>query len=463
MSQPETAPNSGNGKGKAFFKRAEEVAATGNWDFAIQMYIDGLRREPGNIERGHQPLREVSLKRKASGGKPAGIFEAMKYKAAKDPVESLTNAEFLLAKDPGNVTHMVTVFKAAIKVEDHAVINWIGDLVLAAMREAKKPNKVTCKMLAKALGGVGENAKALAAVDLARVAHPNDGELETMAGKLAALAAMDKGKYQESFTKSIDNMDEQIKHSQKDQFVHDDDYIQHEIDQARAEYEQAPTVPGKINALADALLKIEEESYENEAIDVLTKAFEESDSYRYKVRIDDIRIRQFRRRAKKIRDRGDKQATRDITVKILAFELKMYAERAKNYPTDLSIKFELGKRQLLAGKVDDAIGSLQKAQRDPKRRLTAMTLLGRAFAKKEWHSEAVETFERVLEHELTENRAKDVHYHLASSLEAMGETGKALEHLSRVAQIDYNYLDVRERIEALRKKVKEEEQEEGDK
>ncbi|MHC4717233.1 MAG: tetratricopeptide repeat protein [Planctomycetota bacterium] len=456
MSQPESAPKPGDGKGKAFFKRAEEVAATGNWDFAIQMYVDGIRREPDNIERGHQPLREVSLKRKAQGGKPAGMLEKRKYPATKDAVESLANTEFVLAKDPGNVANMVAVFRAARTFENHDLINWIGDILLAAMREAKKPNKQVCKMLAKAWGDIGENAKALDVVDTARAAHANDPELEDMAGKFAALAALDKGKYEESFTKSIDNLDDQLKHTRKDQLVHDRDYVQREIDQARAEYEESPTVPGKVNALVDALLKVEEEGHENEAIDVLKKAYEESGSYRYKVSLDDIRIRQFRRRAKKVRDGGDKQAASEMARKLLAFEMKMYTERAKNYPTDLSIKFELGRRQLLAGKIDDAIGSLQEAQRDPKRRLTAVTLLGRAFAMKDWHTEAVETFERALSQDLTESRAKEVHYHLAGSLEAMGEIDKALEHLSRVAQIDYNYLDVRDRIEALRKKRKQE-------
>lgn len=459
MSQPEKAPNSGEGKGKAFFKRAEEVAATGNWDFAIQMYVDGIRREPENIERGHKPLREVSLKRKAAGGKPAGMFEAMKRKPTKDPAESLANAEFLLAKDPGNVGHMLGVFHAALNVGNRELINWIGDLVLAATRAAKKPNKQTCKTLAKAWHEIGENGRALDAVDTARAVYPNDAELEDLAGKLAALSAMDKGKYEGSFTKSIDNLDEQIKHSRKDQYVHDANYIRGEIEQARMEYQQSPTVPGKIDGLVDALLQDEDEAHEKEAMEVLAKAHADTGSYRFKSRLDDVRVRQFRRRANQIRREGDKKKMAITARKLLSFEMKMYAERAKNYPTDLSIKFELGRRQLLAGRIDDAIGSLQQAQRDPKRRVTAMVLLGRAFAAKEWHREAVETYERALEHDLTENRAKEVHYYLAGSLEAMGKTADALEHYSRVAQIDYNYLDVRDRIEALRKKDSEESQE----
>ena len=43
-------------KAKAFFARAEEVAATGNFDYAVDMYIEGLRRAPDAVQDGHIPL-----------------------------------------------------------------------------------------------------------------------------------------------------------------------------------------------------------------------------------------------------------------------------------------------------------------------------------------------------------------------------------------------------------------------
>ena len=59
-----------DGKGKAFFDRGDQVAETGNWDFAIEMYLQGIEREPDNVDQGHKPLRDVSMKRMAQGGKP---------------------------------------------------------------------------------------------------------------------------------------------------------------------------------------------------------------------------------------------------------------------------------------------------------------------------------------------------------------------------------------------------------
>ena len=55
-----------------FFDRGGNcVADTGNFEYAIEMYIQGLTVDPENIE-AHQALRDIAMKRKASGGKPMG-------------------------------------------------------------------------------------------------------------------------------------------------------------------------------------------------------------------------------------------------------------------------------------------------------------------------------------------------------------------------------------------------------
>src|SRR6185312_17283792 len=100
---PPPDPNEGPGKGTVFFDRAKSVAATGNFDFAISMYIEGLFREPFNAAQ-HQALREVALRRKLSGAKSGGgLLSGLSlggpkppYKG-KTPKEAMLNNEFILA------------------------------------------------------------------------------------------------------------------------------------------------------------------------------------------------------------------------------------------------------------------------------------------------------------------------------------------------------------------------------
>ena len=130
----------GPGKGKAYFDRAKTVADTGNYDYAIDMYIEGLFREPLNIPE-HEALRDISLRRKVKGGKPASGFMGAKPRfKGKAPKEQMLNAEWLLAKDPGNIAHMSALLKHAFAADYKEIIHWFGPVMLHANRTQKYPH-----------------------------------------------------------------------------------------------------------------------------------------------------------------------------------------------------------------------------------------------------------------------------------------------------------------------------------
>jgi tetratricopeptide (TPR) repeat protein len=342
------------GKGDAFFKRAEQVSETSNWDFAIEMYLQGLAREPENIDRGHQGLRKVSLERKLNGGKPAGMMEALKRRGGKDPVEKLINAEFLLAKDPGNVANMVAVMKAAQAAEVAPVTKWICDIILEAEGQAKKPSKNVLLQIMAAYEGIQQYPRAIQTCELALRGSPDDDMLQTKLRDLGATNTRVAGKYGEAgdFAKGVKDMDKQKKLAQGEYIQQTKGAREQRVEDSRADYLAAPKAMGKIHAFVDALCKMEDESYENEAVDVLNKAFSDTQAYQFKMRIGEIRMTQMKRRYRKLIEAGDKAGADEQARQQLAFELQEFGERAKEYPTDLNIKFELGRRQYLGGKLD---------------------------------------------------------------------------------------------------------------
>ncbi len=139
MATPEPPVVEGPGKGKAFFDRAKTVAATGNYDFAIEMSIQGLNREPNNVEE-HKALRDTGLRRKVTGGKPPGGLLGPKgpYKG-KTPKEAMLNAEWILSKDVGSNPSMLTMFRNAVAGEWKETAIWIGGLLKDANRTTKSP------------------------------------------------------------------------------------------------------------------------------------------------------------------------------------------------------------------------------------------------------------------------------------------------------------------------------------
>jgi tetratricopeptide (TPR) repeat protein len=456
MNQTDADDSAQGATGEAFFERADEVAQIGNCEYAIQLYLDGIQRDPGNVARGHQKLWEVALHRKANKGKPRGMLEQIRHRGGKTPLEEMVNAEYLLAHDPGSAGNIAAVIKAAQKLDLPVVVKFFSDVLFIAQRPPAKPSKKVLSLLVDAYERIDEYRLAIQACEILRSLAPEDGAVAARLSQLSAKYTIQKGKYDQDgdFTQSVKDMARQRELIEQDSMLQATSYLQQQADKARADYLADPSQPGKVNALVEALVKLETEAAENEAIEVLVKAYNELKTYQFKLRVGDIRIAQMTRRYRQLVKAGDKDAAAAAVRRQLEFELEEYAERAVNYPTDMGLKFELGRRQFLAGQYDEAIGSLQQAQRDPRRSLRAISLLGQAFAKKGWLPEAAKTLEKALtQQELTDSQEMDLRYGLGDVLEQMGELQRALDNFSKVAMTDFNYRDVRVRVDNLRRKL----------
>jgi len=443
-------------KGRAFFDRADEVASTGNWDFAIELYAQGIQREPGNLERGHIKLRDIALQRKGKGGKQPGLKDQWSHRPGKEPEVTLANASFLLGKDPGSSQYASQVMRAAVKLELPEVIGWIASVILEQQHTAKKPNRALCEEVVKATEGIEYYEHAIKACNLALQAAPDTPALEDKLAELSANYTIQKGKYGDktsSFTDAIADKEKQQALMEEDATFKSDDYLQKQIEKATKDYEAEPTLHGKINALADALLQYEEESYESQAIDILNKAWRDTSAFQFKLRVGDIKIKQYRRKVRDLKEKGDLPAAKKLAKEQLEFEIAEYKERTENYPTDLKLKYEYGRRMYLIGQLDEAITILQQAQRNPSYHARSMNYLGQAFMKKKWWQEAVDTFEKVLQGEISEAGSKDIRYNLSLCYMQMDRLKEAQEQLSLIAQIDYNFKDVRDKLDLLRKKL----------
>ena len=125
-------PEEDRKKAEAFFDKGKGVADAGQYEYAIDMYLQGINKDPENTD-AHKALREISMRRKASGGKKLGMMEAFKLgKAGKDDKETLINAEKLMCYDPGSVAHMVAVAQAAFKGGFYDTAMWAAQMAFQA-------------------------------------------------------------------------------------------------------------------------------------------------------------------------------------------------------------------------------------------------------------------------------------------------------------------------------------------
>jgi tetratricopeptide (TPR) repeat protein len=101
---------------------------------------------------------------------------------------------------------------------------------------------------------------------------------------------------------------------------------------------------------------------------------------------------------------------------------------------------------------NEAIPMFQEAQKDPRRRIAALNQIGFCFFKKGWLSDAIDVYTRAIEsYEIKDDGvSKDLRYNLARAYEQQDNMDKALEIYRRIAQSDFTYKDVSQRVDKLR-------------
>ncbi len=75
-------------KALVFFKRAEKITESKNFDYAIDMYLQGLGIAPDALHEGHLKLYALALLRHDQGGKKPTMVERVKRLTGKTPLES---------------------------------------------------------------------------------------------------------------------------------------------------------------------------------------------------------------------------------------------------------------------------------------------------------------------------------------------------------------------------------------
>ncbi len=454
---------------RQWFQKARALVDTKSYDYAIEAFINGLERWPQAVEEGYKPLYYAAMMRAAAGGKKPGTFEAFKYPTSgKDLRKALLNAVFLMAKDPKNPVYLEPAFRNAVKLGFDEVAMWLGQNFFDACQAEKKPSPQRYRLLADLYEEIGERQdrlgnesmaieamkRAVAAMERLCQVDMKNLDLSNDRKNLQAKLHIIEARLKEDFTKSIRDAGAQADLRDRDREVQADERMDQLVAKARADVAANPDVAAKVFSLVDLLCKREQDRYENEAVETLLAAYHKSDNYAFKMRADDIRMRQLNRKRRELLKDGDREGAKKLIREQLRLELGIFQERVKQYPTDLRIRFEFGLRLFRANRFDDAIPVFQEARNDPKVRTQCNSYIGRCFYEKGYYDQAIDVINQAVgNYELQgDDVSKDLQYWLGRSHEAAGHTPEALKAYGQVLQWDYNYRDVRERMDNLRKK-----------
>ncbi len=461
---------------RQWFKRAKDLRDQRNYDYAVQCIITGLGFWTDAVEEGHMPLYALSIQRQQAGGKKPGMMETMKTSlSSKDFKQNFLNAATFAAKDPGNGTYLDALIRNGAKLGLIETLKFWAPKALDSIKREKKPAPNRLKAFRLVLVEASEAAtregdmagaawcleRAVESVEAQMVLSPDEMSLRDEQRDLAGRLTITKGKYQEgaTFRDSIKDADSQKLLHDSERMKQGEQTLEPVLAAARAELATNPDLPVKINALVDALLKTGRGRDEVEAEQVLVAAHQRTRNYSFKLRADDIRLRKLSRGARALQEKAaksgadeDAQQARLALMEERQTRLEVLSERAREYPTDLRVKFQLGESLFANEDFDAAIPMLQAAQLDPRHKTRCMFLIGRSFLGKGNPSEAAAVLKEAQEaYEITgDDLGKAIAYWLGRSCEAAGDAESAKAVYGRLLRVDYNYEDARQRLDALK-------------
>lgn len=446
-------------KAERFFAKARKAS---NFDYAIDMYLEGLRCRPDGLEEGHMELRELALLRQVKGGKKPSMVEKVRYMRGKTALARMLNAEYLLAKDPDNLQYAEVILNAAELGGYTKTAQWIADLLFQANSASEKPSFQTYMLLKDSYETIGKLGRAVVACEFAMRLKPDDKDLHREHQRLSAELTVSKGKYdiEGDFRQSIKDRESQEKLQSQEAVIKSEEYTIAAVEDARKALAQNPEQEQNIFNLAYALSDLQTDEAENEAVELLENTYKTKKDFSFKRQAGLIRMRHLRHRKREAKEALEsnpddmlaKVKIEELSAQLKSFELEHYRLCVENHPTDLHAKYEYGIRLLKDKQYNEAIPLFQEAQKDPRHRVPAMSKTGLCFFEKGWLADAIDIFNNAINlYELKDDAlGKELRYNLARAYEQDGQAEKALEIYRKIAQTDFAYKDVRERVNKLR-------------
>ena len=182
-------------RGREFFRKGAEVAYALNYDYAIELFLDGISFWPDALDEGHKPLRDIALRRQAGGGKKSGFTDKSKFRkmSDKNPKDAMLKAEYLLCKYPSHIGHLTDALKGAIEAGFKATALWMANCLFDANRQLTKPSHATYIFLRDCYAKLEVYNMALQSCAQALQIKPNDSDLQQIMRDLSAQATMQQG------------------------------------------------------------------------------------------------------------------------------------------------------------------------------------------------------------------------------------------------------------------------------
>ncbi|NRA95735.1 MAG: tetratricopeptide repeat protein [Planctomycetes bacterium] len=443
-----------------YIDKAEQEVKRRNFDHAMTLYREILQIDPdcGDARSG---IRMAAIKKFEKRYPSALERGALNLPArlmlfiggmckAHGWIVSLCEAA--LSRDPKNpkLNHKLGHALLALGYSNSA------EAAFRVVTEFDAHNIESLKILGRLYTDRKELDSAIECYEKALKINPRDQEAGKMRKNLAAEGAIQRGGYETAaHARDLAKSERQMREAETSRkIVRTKEEIAEALDDAKAALEESPD--NLKNLVRLAKLQIQDRAFDD-AVDTLLQAQNLDGEYaEVEDLLGDARIRRFESRIgeaeaeAKAGEDGAEDRLRRLNRDLLELQIVEGRRRVAAHPTDMSLRFRLGSSLLKADDLDEAIEQFQQAVKDPKHRVPALHLLGRAFANKGILDLAVRQLREAADKigGMTDQR-KEVLYDLAQIHERAEATDLALGIYKEIYEADISYRDVGQRIQTL--------------
>lgn len=441
---------------QALYETGTKNAATGNYDYATEMYTQCLLGDPGNPIYVKAFLTNLNRKynNNLKGAKLAGLKTVAAKASLKKSValkkwdDVIRVGLDILKENPWDVGVLSDIGRACEAMENEE-----GEIeYLRQALDVDKEDAEANRLLGRAYDRSGQFPLAIECFTRVLRKVAKDEEAVRALSNLAVKRTIEKGGYQDAeSTKDVrvGNTGGALGEDEEENLTPEEKLLRI--------LERDPTDKETYIDLNDMYVK--DEMFDK-AVALMKRALDAlgGGDLMIRERYEDGQLRYARQQleiaGKRARETKTMEAVnlyQKLKKDLNTLETEIYAKRCERYPTNLGFKYELGVRMQRAEKYTEAIKLFQDCRSDLKRRGVVQVALGDCFYQIKQYRLAWQSFEAAVG-EISERDPevfKAVLYKAARLAEHLKEWESAEKHYNHLAAIDFGFKDVAERLDKV--------------
>ena len=451
---PSRQPN-GGGLQQAF-EHGGKMAASGNFDYATELFTQVVLGDPANLIYLQSFLG--NLEKKYNNNKKGSKLAAIKGAGAKGGIKKaslqkdwdsvIKNGLKLLELNPWDTSTLVNMAHACEESE-------YDDTELAYLRQALKADIKDAEInrqAGRALARQGKFDDAIMCWTRVQQAKKGDQEAMRAIADLTVEKTISHGGYEEAESSTEVKAEHQRAAD-----------AQQEAESRLTPEKRLEKAIAKDPADVSNYVQLAELHQSNEdfaqAEEVLNRALEASGGeLAIRERLEDVQIRRKRQQVNQAKSRAASEKTseavelyRKLVSDLNRFEIELYTARSDRYPNNLAHRFELGVRLKRAEMYREAIKPLQAAREEPRLKGEVLLNLGECFQQIKQYKLAMSNYEAAVGaiSDRSSDSKKLALYRAGCLAMALKDLDRAEEYLTELAGMEFDFKDVAERLDKI--------------